>query len=76
MIWQRMKEDAVGWAESGRPLPTVEESLERIGRIANVVLPDCWILPADACKFYADEFHSMVNVKRKAMLREMRRVSL
>jgi hypothetical protein len=59
-----MKEDAVRWAESGRPLPTDEESLERIGRIANAVLAEDMVFPVDAQKFYADEFCSMVSVMR------------
>ena len=60
-----MKEDAVRWAESNRPLPTGEESLERVGRIANAVLSDDMTLPLDAHKFYANEFYSMVSVKRE-----------
>jgi len=64
-IWLRIKEDAVRWAESDRPLPTDEESLERVGRIANAVLPEDMVLPVDAQKFYADEFYAMVTVKRE-----------
>jgi hypothetical protein len=59
-----MKEDAVRWAESDCPLPTDEESLERIGRIANALLAEDMVLPVDAQKFYADEFCSMVSTNR------------
>lgn len=72
-IWQWMKEDAGRWAESDRPLPTDEEGLERVGRIANAVLPEDVSLPVDAHRFYADEFCTMVTVKRaRAFIKTVR----
>lgn len=72
-IWERMKEAAAGWAESSSPLPTAEESLERVCRIARAMLPEYCTLPKDASTFYSREFRSMIIRKREARPRFMHR---
>jgi hypothetical protein len=75
-VWQRLKKDAIKWAESDRPLPTAEESFEQVDGITRAVLPAYWNFPTDAHTFYADEFQSMVVMRREAIVQDMRRASL
>lgn len=63
-IWRQMKRDAIAWAASGRPTPSIEECVEHIGRIAETTLPQNWSLPIEARGFYAAEFRAMIKMRR------------
>lgn len=63
-MWDRMKEEAITWAGSDRPLPTPEQCIEQIGTIAKEVLPQYFSLPDNVRAFYAGEFYGMIAMRR------------
>jgi len=67
-IWQQMKADAIEWAESDDSLPTAEECLEHVARVAKDLLPEYCTFPVEARTFYASEFQRMVSIRRENVI--------
>lgn len=63
-----MKQEAVTWATSDRPLPGPEQSVEQVRSFGKDVLPEHYILSDQVWAFYGQEFYSMI-VKRRTMAR-------
>lgn len=65
-FWDRMKDEALQWAASNRPLPTRDEC-RQIGKIEIEILPKHFSLPEAIRAFYAGEFHGMIVVRRETI---------
>lgn len=64
-IWEKMKETAIEWAASDRPLPSAEECIEQVGTIAKAVLSEHSSLRDEARMFYAGELLAMIRMRRE-----------
>lgn len=63
-IWQHIKKDANKWADSERPMPSADDCLEHIRQLLETTMPRYSWISAEARAFYANEFVSMIAIRR------------
>lgn len=63
-IWQRIKRDAIDWADSGQPIPSPDQCRYHVRHIAATTMPPYSRISVEACGFYASELLNLIIARR------------